>query len=291
VTTGTTPIASFPASRSIRVLVAGGLIVSALVSVALVNSLASGQTPDLWFYWMAGQTWPDQYDWSVWAGTGVFRYPPTTALLFVPFAWMPLEALRVLWFGLSIGALRWALGSWKLVMVAAILPPVAVDLWAGNINVIAGALLVRAPAALGLLFAFAPKPYIAILAVTVGRLRGLLLLAASALFVLVVTAIDGWRYLDILRLSAQDQGQLNVIGALGPLYVVYLGVLTAVAWVRRERPWAAPRAAALASPVVHLVYFAPACVAAVDDLSRRFADPLAARAPLDADPARAPTQS
>ena len=153
-----------------RVLFVGLVVLLALEGIlAAIGTLRARPVLDLWFYWEAGRRWPDIYSFTGAADFEVFRYPPASALLFVPLSVIPLPLLSFLWFVANLGLLRWSLRWWRLAAVVALMPPVAVELVAGDVNILAGALLLRLPWANGLLAGFAPKPYVALLALRGGR--------------------------------------------------------------------------------------------------------------------------
>ncbi|MGI8928112.1 MAG: glycosyltransferase family 87 protein [Candidatus Limnocylindrales bacterium] len=79
---------------------------------------------------------------------GFFPYSPAVALLFAPFAALPWQAFATLWYGVLLGALAFLGRRSMLVLLA--FPPVAIDLYHGNIHLLLAAAIVvgfRYPAA------------------------------------------------------------------------------------------------------------------------------------------------
>jgi hypothetical protein len=150
-----------------------------------------------------------------------FKYLPAFALAMAPFAWLPLEAAKAVWFGLSV-ALLWVFVAWSirglpdrrrsataLAWLAILLMGkfYAHELNLGQTNILLGVVLVgsvlslqqgyRARAGALVAVAVFVKPYAAILLpwLVPGAGVGAALAAASVLLagLLLPTAIYGWR--------------------------------------------------------------------------------------------------
>ena len=215
---------------------------------------------------------------------GAFPYTPVAARLFAPAGLLDWPAFWWLWTAILLGTVIWlgraGWGRWSAGLLILAFPPVAIELYHGNIHLLIAAAIVigmRYPAAWAFILVTKVTPGVGLVWFLVRReWRHLgIALGVTALLIVASLLIDG-------RLWAEwiVDGLLPV--ASGPVQQVYIGIpllvrlplaVLLVAWgARTDRAWTVPVGAALALPVLWLSGFAVlAAVPAMDRL--RSGDP------------------
>lgn len=209
---------------------------------------------------------------------GAFPYTPVAARLFAPAALLPWPTFWWLWMTLLAGTAIWL--GWRQALLVLAFPPVAIELYHGNIHLLLAAAIVigmRYPAAWAFVLVTKVTPGVGLIWFVVRReWRHLAIaLGATALLIAVSLVVDGrlWREWIV-------DGLLPVAG--GPVQQFYIGIpllvrlplaVVLVAWgARTDRMWVLPAGAVLALPVLWLSGLAIlAAIPAVDRMrpSRR----------------------
>ena len=220
---------------------------------------------------------------------GSFVYSPIIARLFSPFALLSWPAFLVLWTGGLVATAIW-LGGWRgagwrrygwLVVLA--FPPVAVELYHGNIALLIGAAIAlgfRYPAAWAVVLVSKVTPGVGLLWFMVRQeWRSLgLALGVTAVLVLASVVVDPtlWRQwlereVAVTLQVAPDQPQIAI-----PLSIRLVAAAGLVAWgARTNRRWTVPVAGAVAMPVLWLTSFS--VLAALGTLGRPELEPVRGR--------------
>lgn len=183
---------------------------------------------------------------------GAFRYAPPVGMLFSLFAALPWWLFLWLWMALSLGAALWLGGRWAFVLLA--LPPVALELYHGNVHLLMAAavvlgfrhpwtwafvLLTKVTPGVGLLW-FAVRREWRSLAIAVGATAAV----CAASFLVAPAPWDRW--LATLGSSAVRTADLSLPPAL-PVRLALAAVL--VTWgARTDRPWTVGVACMLGLP-------------------------------------------
>jgi hypothetical protein len=202
-------------------------------------------------------------------GLGAFTYTPVAARLFDPAGVLAWPSFLWLWSALLLGTAAW-LGGRRFLWVLAF-PPVALELYHGNIHLLLAAMIVlgfRYPA----LWAFGiftkVTPGIGLLWFLVRReWRSLAIaLGVTAVVGAVSLAVDGHLWSEWLGLaaSAESGGQVPQAQVPIPLVVRLPAAAIVVAWgALTDRRWTVPVAVTLALPVLWPSGFAvlAACLA------------------------------
>ena len=186
---------------------------------------------------------------------GFFPYSPPIALAFLPFTLLPWPIFLVAWYAILAAAVLW-LGR-RDVLVLLAFPPVAIELYHGNIHLLLAAvtvlgfryphvwsfiLLTKATSGIGLLWFVARREW-RNLAIALG-------VTASIVAVTAVLLPTQWlQWLSVLRDNA------NVALGLPALPIpiwLRLPVAAAIVWwgARRDARWTVPVAVTLALPVL-----------------------------------------
>jgi hypothetical protein len=245
--------------RALRLrAVRDGLIISGWLATGfafvVVAQLVHSVGYDAYSYWSIDLTNLYERTMSSNFTLGAFRYTPPIAFLFAPLGLLPWWLFLWLWTATSVAILAWLGGRWTLVVLA--LPPVALELYHGNIH-----LLIAAAIALGFRFPWTWSfvllskitPGIGVLWFAMRRewrsfgwALGATIVVAALTF---VVAPHYWREFVDSLLSNLDQPQPFSIPPPAPIRIP-LGLLL-VAWgARTDRPWTVPVAAAMALPII-----------------------------------------
>ena len=129
-----------------------GLIISGWLATGfaliVVTSIVHSVGYDAYSYWSID--FSDLYGRAMSSNfaLGAFRYAPPIAFLFGPFGALPWWLFLWLWEALMLALIAWLGGRWALVLLA--LPPVALELYHGNVHLLIAAAIVlglRYPAA------------------------------------------------------------------------------------------------------------------------------------------------
>jgi len=251
------PPVSVAVGPSARRALRDGLVLAGLAFFAylfVVVAPAAGTFGfDAYAYWAVDGS--DPYRELV-GGLGAFTYSPVIARLFDPFGLIPWPAFLVLWTALALGAVAW-LGRRRALWILAF-PPVALELYHGNIHLLLAAMIVlgfRWPAlwAFGILTKVTPG--IGLLwFLARGEWRSLTIaLGTTAALVGVSVAVDAPLWHQWIRLlgDASGGGQVPQAQVAIPLLARLLVAAAVVVWgARTDRRWAVPVAVTIALPVL-----------------------------------------
>ena len=189
---------------------------------------------------------------------GAFPYTPVAARLFAPASLLSWPAFWFAWTAILVGTMAWL--GWRRTLLILAFPPVALELYHGNIH-----LLIAAAVGLGLRYPWT-WAFVLLTKVTPGvgliwfavrrewRHLGIAL-AVTAAIAAVSVAVDARLWRDWIV-----DGLLPVAGASVaqphidiPLAIRLPAAAILVAWgARTDRRWTVPAAAALALPVLWL---------------------------------------
>jgi hypothetical protein len=214
---------------------------------------------DFYAYWAVDPLDP----YRIIDGLGAFHYAPPVIWLAAPFKLLPFDVGYVVWAVLMAGLLVWMTRSWALAWCA--FPPVASELYHGNIDLLLAAALVagfRAPVAWVLLPVTKVTTGINVLwpvlrrdvrATAIVLVVGFVVLSAS----IAVQGVDMWRAW-IAHLGLR-MGQPEAGGALidFSLWLRLPMALVLMVWASiTGRRWLAPLAVVLAMPLLWVHSFA-----------------------------------
>ncbi len=186
---------------------------------------------------------------------GFYPYSPPTALLIAPFTMLPWPAFMTLWYMLLLGTLVF-LGRRSTLLLLAF-PPVAVDLYHGNIHLLIAAALVlgfRYPQAWSFLLLSKVTPGIALLWFAVRReWRNLGLALGTTAAIVAVSAIflpTQWlSWIQMLTSSAGTQPPWPALPI--PIWVRLPIAAAVIVWgARRDARWTVAVAAAISVPAL-----------------------------------------
>ena len=239
-----------------RRLLRDAAVVIGLVFAAylfLVSAVQKGSMAfDVVAYWQVNLAQP--YGGNV-GDLGFFAYSPPVALLLAPFTALPWIAFVAGWYALLLGALVW-LGRRELLVLLAF-PPVAIDLYHGNIHILLAVAIVlgfRYPAAWSLVLLTKVTPGIGLLWFVARREWRNLALALGATgaivgvtFVLLPGQWAGW-----LSMLVDSAGTPPPWPALPIPLWLRLPLAGAVVWwgALHDRRWTVAVAAVLALPAL-----------------------------------------
>jgi len=242
-------------------LLVGLLALGYLANLALLSSLLGlGQFGyDVYAYWAVDldRLYADTP--QALAGFGAFHYAPAVAQVLALFHVVPWWLFLWGWTALLIATLVWLGGRWWFVLLA--LPPVVLELYAGNINLLlaaAVALGFRYPAAWAFVLLTKITPGVGVLWFAVRREWRNLAIALGATagivavsFVLAPGLWGQW-FAALTDLQGQGEGEIPI-----PLLLRLPVAAVIVAWgALTDRPWAVPVAATVATPVLWIGWFA-----------------------------------
>jgi hypothetical protein len=239
-----------------RPLLRDAAIVAGLVFGAYLFLVSAGQKGSLAFdvvaYWSVDLARP--YGGNV-GDLGFFAYAPPFALVLAPFTTLPWLAFVGVWYALLIGAVVY-LGRRDVLAVLAF-PPVAVDLYHGNIHLLlalAIGLGLRHPAAWALVLLTKVTPGVGLLWFVVRReWRNLAVaLGATAAIVAVTYVFLPTQWAGWIGMLLDNAGTPPPWPALPvPLWLRLPLAAAVVVWgARTDRAWAVPVAAAMALPAL-----------------------------------------
>lgn len=244
------------ATRARRRALRDGLGVAGLLFAAYVFGIVAPQAKTVGFDAFAYWHLDIEHPYEAGAGVfGAFTYTPVVARLFAPFNLLSWPAFFTLWSALLVGTMIWL--GWRRALLVLAFPPVAVELYHGNIHLLMAAAIAlgfRYPAAWAFVLLTKATPGVGLVWFAVRReWRSLgIALAATAGIAAVSLAIDGrlwseWLNGAILRVAAEGVGQPTLPL---PLWLRLPAAAVLVAWGgMTDRRWTVPAAAALALPV------------------------------------------
>jgi hypothetical protein len=257
-----------PVARGIR----DGLAVAGLLFAAYLFVIVAPQAQtvgfDAYAYWAVDLGHPYA---RVAGELGAFPYTPVAARAFAPASLLSFPGWWFLWTAVLVGTCAWL--GWRRTLLVLAFPPVALELYHGNIHLLlaaAVALGFRYPAAwavvlltkvtpgIGLLWFVTRREWrpLGIALVTTAAIAGVSLLVDSRLWVEWVTS-------GLLPVAGGVSSQPNIPI---PLLIRLPVAAVVVVWgALTDRKWTVPLAAALALPVLWLAGFSIlAAVAALD---------------------------
>jgi hypothetical protein len=255
-----------------RVLFHGAVLVGLVFAAYLFLVAASAKNSmafDVVSYWRLDLL--DPYHGTV-GDLGFFPYSPAWALLFAPFASLPWIVFATGWYALLMAALVFMGGRSTLVLLA--FPPVAIELYHGNIHLILAAAIVigmRYPVAWSVVLLGKLTPGIGLLWFVARReWRSLgIALGATAVIAAVTFVFLPNQWLTWLNILVEGAGVPPPWPALPIPIWLRLPVAAGIVWfgAKRDLRWTVPIAAALAVPALWPGAFA--ILAACLPLSRR----------------------
>lgn len=252
------PLPADPRSLRLRA-VRDGLIISGWLATAFVlvviTDLGRSLGYDAFSYWSIDLN--DLYARTVGNNftLGAFRYTPPIAFLFAPLGALPWWLFLWLWEALMVGCLAFLGRRWFLVLLA--LPPVALELYHGNVHLLMAAaialgfsqpwtwsfvLLTKVTPGVGLLWFAVRREW---------RSLGIALGATIAVSLLAAIAAPGlWR--EWLDATVGNLGQPTFgYDIPPPLFIRLPAAAVIVIWgARTDRPWTVAVAAMLGLPLI-----------------------------------------
>jgi hypothetical protein len=254
------PFEALPEERATwrRRAVRDGLIISGWLAtgfaLVVVTSIAHSVGYDAYSYWSLD--FNDLYGRSMFNNfaLGGFRYAPPIAFLFAPLGALPWWLFLWLWEALMLALIAWLGGRWWLVLLA--LPPVALELYHGNVHLLIAAAVVlglRYPAAWSFVLLTKVTPGIGLLWFAVRREWRALAIAlgttAGIALATLVIAPDYWRaWIDSL-ISNLNEPQWFSVPPSAPIRLPIAALI--VIWgARTDRPWTVAVAATLGLPII-----------------------------------------
>ena len=251
------------AARAVRDgAIISGLIFAAYLFLVVAPAKNTGTFGfDAFAYWAVNGN--DPYATGV-GGLGAFNYSPAIARLFDPFGAIPWPTFLWIWTALLVGNLVFLGRRGVRVLWLLALPPVALELYHGNIHLwIAAAIVLgfRYPWTWAFILLTKVTPGIGLVWFAVRReWRALAIgLGVTGAIVAVSVFLDGHLWLDWLSfLSSTPEGGSVAQFQIGiPLLVRLPLALVVVAWGGlTDRRWTVPLAATLALPVLWVSGFA-----------------------------------
>ena len=226
---------------------AGGIYL-ALILLGVVDGGPDGRA-----YWV--NRLPDPYAEAAYGSESGFYYSPAIAQMLAPFTLLTWPQFHALLVAASLGSLWWMLGRWSV--VALLFPPVAIELYSANINLVIAAavvagfrypgtwafpILTKVAPAIGLLW-FAIRRQWRDLAIAVGT-------TAAIVGVSFVLSPDLWR--EWVGILTGNVGMPAPELALQiPLAIrLPIAVVVVVAGALTDRRWMVPIAVTLAMPIL-----------------------------------------
>jgi hypothetical protein len=248
------------ARRALRdgLVIAGLLFAAYLFFVVAPSSGTFGF--DAFAYWNIDLAAP--YSVSA-GGLGAFTYTPVIALLFSLFGALPWYTFLWLWTGLLIATLIWL--GWRSSLVVLAFPPVALELYHGNVHLLIAAAIVlgfRWPGTWAFVILTKVTPGVGLIWFGVRREWRKLGIALGVTAALVAASLlidpDLWRAWwsdDVLKTATG--APLNQFSIGIPLWLRLPAAAILVAWGgRTDRAWTVPVAATIGLPILWPTGFA-----------------------------------
>lgn len=257
-TVSTASLASVRPSPVARRALRDGLGVAGLAFAAYLFLVVAPKAGtfgfDAFAYWALDPADP----YTVPAGTfGAFTYTPVIAILFAPFGQLPWTTFLWLWTSVLVATIIWL--GWRSALFVLAFPPVALDLYHGNIHLLMAAAIAlgfRYPAAWSFLLLTKVTPGVGLVWFAVRReWRPLgIALAVTAGLIFGSLVIDPglwsmWLQESILKTAGgAPLGQFSI--AIPLLLRLPLAVVV-IAWgARTDRRWTVPVGATMALPIL-----------------------------------------
>ena len=233
----------------------------------VITMRSGGPGYDFFAYWSVDPADP----YAVKEGFGAFHYAPPLVWLVGPLKLVPWPLAYWIWFGVLLLVLVWLARDWALAWLA--FPPVASELYHGNIHLLIAAavvLSIRHPGAYLFLVLSKVSPGVTVLWYVVRReWRNLAIAAGGAgLVVAIAVAIDPGVWIAwVSHISSESNHAPNLIAV--PLAVrLPIAALLVVYAARTDRAWILAPAVVLALPL--LWFHGLAALVAITPLVREF---------------------
>ena len=216
---------------------------------------------DAFAYWAVNGS--DPYGTGV-GGLGAFNYSPPIARLFDPFGSLAWRTFLWLWTALLIGTVIWLGGRSVRVFWLLAFPPIALELYHGNVHLLIAAAIVlgfRYPWTWAFVILTKVTPGVGLVWFAVRReWRPLAIaLGVTAAIVAVSVLLDGQLWIDWIRFisTTPEGGSVAQFQIPIPLLVRLPVAIILVAWGGlTDRRWTVPLGATLALPVLWVSGFA-----------------------------------
>lgn len=240
-------------SRALR----HGLILAGLLFAAYLFAIAAPKMgsvgADAFAYWSVDPSDPYRLAEGV---TGAFAYPPPSVAVFAIAAALSWPAFWFLWMAALVATLLWL--GWRRALVILAFPPVAIELYFGNINLLLAAAIAlgfRYPAAWAFVILTKVTPGVGLVWFLMRREWRSLAVALGVTGVLAAPTLvlDGqlwgaWVSSVLRRVEHLPGGFVPI-----PFVVRFPAAIVLVAWgARTDRRWTVPVAATMALPAVWL---------------------------------------
>ena len=241
-------------TRALRdgLIVAGWL--ATLFTLVVVTGAAHSLGYDAYSYWSID--FNDLYGRAISSNfaLGAFRYTPPIAFLFGPLGALPWWLYLALWEATMLSIVVWLGGRWMLVALA--LPPVALELYHGNIH-----LLIAAAVALGFRF---PGLWSFVLLSKITPGVGLLWFAVrrewrslgwalgmTAVIALASALVAPGYWAEFVRSILSNLNEPQYYSVPPPVFIRLPLAAVLVIWgARTDRPWTVPVGALLGLPII-----------------------------------------
>ena len=254
------PFEALPVERRALRLraVRDGLIISGWLATLFVLAVVTGIVHsfgyDAFAYWSLN--FHDLYGRSIANNftLGGFRYTPPIAFLFAPFQLLPWWLFLWLWTATSLALITWLGSRWTLVVLA--LPPVALELYHGNVHLLIAAAIVlgfRYPWTWSFVLLSKITPGIGVLWFAVRReWRSFAIAVGSTALIVALTLVVAPGYwVDWANSLVSNLGQPQYFSVPPPAPIrIPIAVVLVIWGARTDRPWTVPIAATLALPII-----------------------------------------
>jgi hypothetical protein len=228
-------------------------VVASIGYVAAIVAGFVGDGIDGHAYWAI--RWPHLYPATYGQLSDGFNYSPLVAQVLTPFTALPWPVFHGLVTAASLAALYFLVGHWSV--IALLLPPVAIELYAANINLLLAAAIVasfRVPAAWALPILTKVAPGIGVLWFALHRQWNQLAIALGFTVALVAgsfaLAPAAWGEWVGYLIANADRGPLPNALPVGLVWRLPLASIALLAGSMSGRRWLVPVACFLATPVI-----------------------------------------
>lgn len=234
--------------------VIAGLLFMAYLFV-IVAPVAGTVGFDAFAYWSVDPN--DPYVVGV-GGLGAFNYTPPIARLFAPFGALPWLSFLWLWLAVLIAQVVWLGGHGRRVIWILALPPVALELYHANVNLLIAAAIIlgfRYPWTWAFILLTKVTPGLGLLWFAVRREWRPLGIALGATFAIVAISVvidarlwvEWWQFVT----STPEGGSVTQFQIAIPLALRLPMAAAVVVWgAFTDRRWTVPLGATLALPVL-----------------------------------------
>lgn len=251
-------------------VVAGLLFAAYLFAVVAPNVGTFGF--DAYAYWAVNPV--DPYRTAV-GGLAAFNYSPPIAWLFAPASLLSWYAFLWLWTGILVGTVIWLGGRGRRVIWLLAFPPVALELYHGNVHLLIGAAIAlgfRYPWAWSFVALTKVTPAVGLVWFAVRReWRSLAIaLAATAAIAALSVIVEPRQWAAWIQfLGATSEGATIAQFQIGlPLWLRLPAAVALVAWgARSNRRWTVPLGATIALPILWVSGFAICAALAHEELA------------------------